>query len=169
MSESSTIFGADDESKAMLELATPDLYRANVFRVLGLHVDVSSGELAKRQKKMKMLEKLGADYRVRSAIFPLDPPPSEDDIRKAGQQLRDPESRLVHEVLWFWPAEYGKNSDGDSEVDLLRHNDVTTPIGNGLFSWSRTRGIGRSLFTIWRFSIMPSRSTRSVFRAGGAS
>ena len=109
----------------MLELATPDLYRANVFRVLGLHVDVSSGELAKRQKKMKMLEKLGADYRVRSAIFPLDPPPSEDDIRKAGQRLRDPESRLVHEVLWFWPAEYGKNSDGDSEIDLLRHNDLT--------------------------------------------
>jgi hypothetical protein len=109
----------------MLELATPDLYRVNVFRVLGLPVDVSSGELVKQQKKMKMLEKLGADSHAQPAVLPLDPPPNGDDIRKAGQRLRDPESRLVHELLWFWPAVHGRDSDGDSEIGLLRHGDLT--------------------------------------------
>jgi hypothetical protein len=80
----------------MLEIATPDMYRINAFRVLGLPVNVSPGDLNKHQKRMKMLANLGADAsQAQPAILPLDPSPDADAIRKAGQRLHDPESRIV--------------------------------------------------------------------------
>ena len=125
MAEGSTSLGADGESKAMMDIATPDLYRVNAFRVLGLSVDVSSSDLSRQQKKMKMLEKLGEGAtRAQQAILPLDPPPDVDAIRKAGQQLHDPEVRLVHELFWFWPARCG-DSDGDAPISLMRQGDLS--------------------------------------------
>jgi len=125
VAETSTSRGIDGESRAMLEIATPDLYRVNAFRVLGLSVDVSSSDLSKQQKKMEMLEKLGeAAARAQQAILPLDPLPDADAIRKAGQQLRDPELRLIHELFWFWPARCA-DSDGDAAISLIRQGDLS--------------------------------------------
>ncbi len=124
MAESGTSLGADSECGAMLELATPDLYRLNAFRILGLPIDVSSGDLSRRQRKMKMLEKLGDDAAPRQAvILPLEPAPDSDAIRKANQRLHDPESRLVHEVFWFWPLDH-QCSDDDRGLTLMRQADL---------------------------------------------
>ena len=40
----------------MLRIATPDLYRANAFRILGVLPTASAGELSKQAEKMRMLE-----------------------------------------------------------------------------------------------------------------
>ena len=58
------------------DVATPQLYRANAFRVLGLSVTVDGAEMIRQQQKLKMLEKLGgAATQNHSGALPLKPPP----------------------------------------------------------------------------------------------
>jgi hypothetical protein len=124
MTESwATSSAADGENRAMLEIATPDLYRLNAFRVLGLSVTVTATQLAKQQgimEKMERLEIVAAS--VGSGLLPIDPPPDADAIRKAGQRLRNPEARLIDEVLWFWPLDL-KSPEGDDGLTLLKERD----------------------------------------------
>ena len=128
MAETGTSPGTDGENRAMLEIATPDLYRMNAFRVLGLPVDASSSDLAKRQTMLKMLGKLGADASVpHHGILPLNPPADADALRQAGHRLRDPESRIVDELFWFWPVDL-QNSDGDGGLSLLRRGDLLSEV-----------------------------------------
>lgn len=93
-----------DQSAAMLENATPDLYCLNAFRVLGLPVNATTGELNRQHKRLKLLEKLGAKPEsAESGCLRLIPPPDGDAIRKAIQRLYDPENRLIDELFWLWP------------------------------------------------------------------
>lgn len=96
------------------DVATPQLYRANAFRVLGLSVTVDGAEMNRQQKKLKMLEKLGGTAtQNHSGALPLTPPPDAEELRKAGQRLHDMQSRIVDELFWFWPSDHG-NDDSDA-------------------------------------------------------
>ena len=116
--------GCERSSKAMLEVATPDLYRVNAFRVLGLPVTSRSDELAKQQKKLRLIEKLGASAgQNERGLLPLDPAPDGEAIRKATHRLRDPETRLVDELFWFWPLNRDSAND-DEAFRLLGDGDL---------------------------------------------
>ena len=96
------------------DVATPQLYRANAFRVLGLSVTVDGAEMNRQQKKLKMLEKLGgAATQNHSGALPHTPPPDAEELRKAGQRLHDMQSRIVDELFWFWPSDH-RNGDVDA-------------------------------------------------------
>lgn len=96
------------------EVATPQLYRANAFRVLGLSVTVDGAEMNRQQKKLKILEKLGgAAAHSQSGILSLSPPPDSEELRRAGQRLQDMQSRIVDELFWFWPSDH-RNGDADA-------------------------------------------------------
>ena len=98
----------------LLDVATPQLYRANAFRVLGLSVAVDGAEMSRQQKKLKMLEKLGgAVAQNHSGVLPLTPPPDAEVLRRAGQRLHDMQSRIVDELFWFWPADH-TNGEADA-------------------------------------------------------
>jgi hypothetical protein len=108
--------GHHDSSRhdILLDVATPQLYRANAFRVLGLSVTVDGAEMSRQQKKLKMLEKLGgAAAQNHSGTLPLIPPPDSEELRRAGQRLHDMQSRIVDELFWFWPADHA-NGDADA-------------------------------------------------------
>ena len=108
----------------LLDVATPQLYRTNAFRVLGLSVCVDGAEMSRQQKKLRMLEKLGGvAAQNHSGALPLTPPPSSDELRKAGQRLHDMQARIVDELFWFWPASPGPANDGD-KYSLLKTADL---------------------------------------------
>jgi hypothetical protein len=108
-------------SEILLSAAQPDLYRRNAFRVMGLSVEATAGDVTRQFEKMRMAEKYGGGNRLPSAL-PLTPPPNGDQIREAVDRLRDPERRLVDEFFWFWPHELG-GSQKDEALSALRRSE----------------------------------------------
>ena len=126
MAETSTSLGADGESKEMLAIATPDMYRINAFRVLGLSVNVSPRDLTKHQGRMVRRKKLGDDaFQAQPAILPLKPPPDVDAMRRANQRLQDPVLRILDELFWFWPVGR-QDSAVDTELTSMQQGSVLT-------------------------------------------
>jgi hypothetical protein len=90
----------------LLERATVDLYRSNVFRVTGLAVGASLRDIVRQAERLQAMQKLGASLDVEGP-FPLAPAPSADLIREAAQRVRDPQELLLDELFWFWPEQRG--------------------------------------------------------------
>jgi len=105
----------------LLELATPDLYRRNAFRVLGLDVGAETGEARRRQKKLKRSEALGLDDAAGEGILPLPEPPTREELQQAQQRIQEPLLRLADEFFWFWPAQEGEPDEG---IDQLRQGKL---------------------------------------------
>jgi hypothetical protein len=125
MSSSKDRFVDDEcESKKMLEVALPELYKINSFRILGLPVSATLRELDKQQKKIALLVKLGTqNLTVNSGYLPIAPSPSGEMIKKAMQRIFDPENRLIDELFWFWPIE-DQNVLNDQALKLLISHDL---------------------------------------------
>jgi hypothetical protein len=122
----------------LLEVSNLELYRNNGFRVTGLAIDATAKEISKRGDKLKLMEELGQGAGAHPNAFPINPPPSGDDIREALQRLKDPESRLVDEFFWFWPE---AKSSSDEAIQAYLTGD-----GEKAFDcwYARRREPGRS-------------------------
>lgn len=113
--------------KALLTAATPEMFRANAFRITGLPVDATTREITKHADKLKMMEELGQGKSAHTGAFALTPPPSVDQIRDAIQGLRDPERRILDEFFWFWPEEFGSSAH-DPAIQALAGGDRETAL-----------------------------------------
>lgn len=105
-------------SEILLSAALPDLFLKNAFRVTGLAVEATAGDIARQAEKLRMAGKYGGT-RFPSPL-PLMPPPDADQIREAVDRLRDPERRLVDEFFWFWPHKLGGSRDDEALSALCR-------------------------------------------------
>ena len=112
----------DGLCKPLLGTATPDIFRANPFRITGLPVDATPRGVKKRADAMEVLAAFGGDGSVDKHPFALSPSPSSDQIREAIRRLRDPEERIIEEFFWFWPYQYG-NSSADPALEALTRGD----------------------------------------------
>lgn len=112
---------SDASSEILLTAARPDLFRKNAFRVTGLAVEATAGDIARQAEKLRMAGKYGGK-RIPSPL-PLTPPPDTDQIREAVDRLRDPERRLVDEFFWFWPHKLGGSRDDEALSALSRGED----------------------------------------------
>jgi hypothetical protein len=94
-------------------VGAPDLYLRNAFRISGLSVDASPGDLRRRAQQVRAIQKLGG---APATGGPLPPSPAPDlhTVLQALSRLRDPLVRLVDEFFWFWP-----DPDGDPALDAL--------------------------------------------------
>ncbi len=110
---------------ALLEAATPLVYRTNAFRVTGLPVDASARDMSRELQKRAMLERLGRGPRGGSGPLDLNPPADADAVRDAMQRLRDPERRLIEELFWFWPQAFGQSAR-DEALQALNRGDLET-------------------------------------------
>ncbi|MCC5829130.1 MAG: hypothetical protein JJU36_06745 [Phycisphaeraceae bacterium] len=111
------------DCEQLLEVATPHIYRRNLFRVLNIPVNATSKDVQRQQTRRKMQEKLGiVSVAQHNGPLTLDPPPSEEDIRAAMERLNSPIDRLLDEVFWFWPT----NGDvaGDDALKALEEGNV---------------------------------------------
>lgn len=87
---------------SLREVAGPELYRRNAFRVTGLPVDVDRPTVRRRQQRLAAALKVGADIDgAGSSVGP-------DELRGAFDVLQgDPRRRLVHEIFASWGSADG--------------------------------------------------------------
>jgi len=118
------IWSTDNYCETLLKVATPELYRRNAFRILGLPISLTLREIERHRKKLEMMAKLDIDSsgRKQRGYLPLDPPPDRDSIRQAMEHLREPEKRLIDEFFWFWPLTAGLAED--KTLELLSKQNI---------------------------------------------
>ena len=94
----------DDACKAL----TPDLYRTNLFRILGLPVTAAARDVQRREARRDLQAKLGLPaLEIAGGLLALRPPPGHDEVRAALARLHTPLDRFQAELFWFWPLEDG--------------------------------------------------------------
>jgi hypothetical protein len=105
--------GAASLEALLRSIGAPDLYLRNAFRISGLSVDASTGDLRRRAQQVRAVQALGGAPATAGPL-PPSPAPDLDAVLQALAKLRDPLTRLVDEFFWFWPE-----SDGDPGLDAL--------------------------------------------------
>ncbi|MEU8298966.1 septum formation family protein [Micromonospora sp. NPDC048909] len=94
------------------ELAGPELYRRNAFRVTGLPVDVDRPTARRQQQRLAAALQVGAD--IDGLGGSVDP----EEVRAAFDVvLGDPRRRLVHEIFASWGAPAGCGCPESLHVD----------------------------------------------------
>jgi hypothetical protein len=119
--------GGSMTCKPLLDVATPEMFRANAFRITGLPVDATTREITKHADKLKMMEELGQGKSLHTGAFALKTPPSVDQIREAIQRLKEPEQRIIDEFFWFWPKQFGQSAS-DPALKALEEGDADTAL-----------------------------------------
>jgi hypothetical protein len=115
--------GGSVTCKPLLDIATPEMFRTNAFRITGLPVDATARAIAKHADKLKMMEELGQGKSVHTGAFAFQNPPTVDQIREAIQRLKDPEQRIIDEFFWFWPRQFGQSAS-DPAILALEGGDA---------------------------------------------
>jgi hypothetical protein len=109
-----------EQLELLLEIATPDLYRANAFRIAGLPVTATRREVSKRGTRLKRELELGAPQNDQAAAFTLEPRPDADAVQNALGRLENPPKRLVDEFFWFWPLSWTQNGHDEAQAALAK-------------------------------------------------
>lgn len=111
----------EPEFSPLLEVARPNLYRANSFRLTELPVDSTGRDFGKRQQMVDMAEKTGMVLPLGpGCVFPVEEGKDSHQVRDAIHRLRNPESRLVSEFFWFWPHALGESHSDEALTALAR-------------------------------------------------
>ncbi len=109
------------ECQPLMEACTLNLYEKNIFRITGLPVDATAKEVARQAQKLQMMEEVSGGA-LPQAAFPLNPPPTTEQIREALARMKEPEHRLVDEFFWYWPEQFG-DSKNDPAIRALLAGD----------------------------------------------
>jgi hypothetical protein len=107
----------DPTRAGLLEIATPQLYRRNAFRITGLPTDADRRTVRQRQQKVNTMLGVGADIDLGHDL-PVDP---EDVARAFDLILGDPRRRLVDELFWLWDT---KDATCSCAITLHRDHDA---------------------------------------------
>jgi hypothetical protein len=105
------------DCSALIDACALNLYEKNIFRITGLPVDATAKEVARQAQKLQMMEEMGGA--LTPAAFPLNPPPSTEQIREALARMKEPEHRLVDEFFWYWPETFGESRSDPAILALL--------------------------------------------------
>jgi hypothetical protein len=107
--------------EVLREVAGPDIYRLNPFRIAELPVDAGARDISRRQSIIKQANQTGqsvpAGY---GRALPLNDALDPDTFSEAIQHLNDPERRIVYEVFWFWPRQFGESRKDEAFAALAR-------------------------------------------------
>lgn len=93
---------ADRARARLLEVAGPDLYRRNPFRVTGVRTDAPPREVRARRQVSVGVSALVGGAPQRDERLPLPEDPSPEQVRSAFDELGRTAHRLVAELFWWW-------------------------------------------------------------------
>ncbi|WNV85577.1 hypothetical protein [Umezawaea sp. Da 62-37] len=105
----------------LLDVAGPDMYLRNPFRVTGLATGATGRQVRERRQLVLSALAAGAAARVGDTRLPVPTPPSADDLRAAFDRLDKTEFRLVDELFWWWGEPGGC---GCAEVTHRLHDEA---------------------------------------------
>lgn len=127
----------DSNYEPLLNLLTRELYQINPFRVLGLPINASMKEIDRKKKSLGLSIELGiSPDQIGAGLLPLEPAPDRDLINKSIEQLRNPHSRLIYGLFWFWPL----NHSEDEGMNLLCEKKLK----DALKYWSEKESLSNS-------------------------
>jgi hypothetical protein len=86
----------------LLEVAGPDLYRRNPFRITGVTTGAKAREVRQRRQLVLGAYDLGAGGSANDKRLPLPEPPPLAEVRAAFDAMERPDHRLVDELFWWW-------------------------------------------------------------------
>jgi hypothetical protein len=123
--------GIELECPVLLDRGTPQLYRTNAFRILGLPVDAGIKEISRAVDMLQKKAEFGGPGGLQQThSCALTPPPALEEIRDAAQRLKEPEQRLIDEFFHFWPV--APKSVDDPAIQSIQRGDTTA----ALASWT---------------------------------
>ena len=148
--------------EALLQLAGPELYRHNAFRITGLSTIATTREIGRQLERIKLSEKIGTLAVHSTGYLPLDPPANIDLVRESIHRLRNPERRLIEEFFWFWPFE---------EADSLRSHQVVLngDIRPAIEAWTKNAYLDDDPVSIHNLAIASHCSALDFERKDGLS
>lgn len=118
--------------KILLNVAQPELYRLNSFRVTELPVDAEARDISRRQAVIKQAIEIGVPIPPGyGRVLPLKEQTGADQLSEAMQNLTDPGQRLIDEIFWFWPREMGKSRE-DPALTTLGSGEISQVYSNWL-------------------------------------
>lgn len=100
MSESSTL---------LMKLCTENVFRDNVFHILGLRTTATSRQIRRRKEDIEAAHDLGKEAwknEFKHLLSNRNIPTYEEAI-EAFTHIEDPEFRIVSEFFWVWPIAAG--------------------------------------------------------------
>ncbi len=110
-------------------LEGPEILCHNIFRIAQMPVDATERELKRRLKALEMAQKM--DMSPQSGLLPIFPLETEnmEAFKKALLRNQDPLHRLINELFWFWPENFG-DSASDEGLALLKADQIEAAIGH---------------------------------------
>src|SRR5260370_26480013 len=85
---------------------TPDFYRRNAFRILGVPTSTSFKAITKREQRLNTAIEMNDNDAIRDlTIGNLMGLPDEPLVRLSSNRLGDPHQRLVDELFWLRTSE----------------------------------------------------------------
>jgi hypothetical protein len=123
-------------STRMLDVAGPEMYLRNPFRVTGLPTDATSRQVRERRQLVLSALTAGAVARTGDTRLPLPVPPSADDVRAAFDRLDKTGSRLVDELFWWW----GEPGGCGCAAEVHRSHDEAVAAHAGVLDLEKTSG-----------------------------
>lgn len=117
----------DNYEDSLLRVAvSPELYRQNPFRLLGVSIYSSDRDIKKQGELLEMMIKRGGGSATQSkGPLPLEVALDQHSVREALHRLMDTEKRFVDEFFWFWP-ESAEGAKTDTSLLALAGNDIKT-------------------------------------------
>ena len=113
--------------KTLWDICTPDLYRKNPFRIVGIHADAGAREIKCRICEIRDALEFGDASSEFSYAYAPSPLPDLGEIQEASRQFDDPEIRVAYEFFWFWPKEWGSGKS-DPAIAALMAGDSNTAL-----------------------------------------
>ncbi len=110
------------ECNSLLETCNQEVYLNNSFRIIGLPVDATAGEIKRRINDLKSSIEMNDIESDLKHAFALPPTPSHERIQAVEKRLQDPAMRIIDELFWFWPEQWGQGRK-DLGYDALAENN----------------------------------------------
>lgn len=151
----------------MVDAADKDIYRKNAFRIIGVPVDATPGEISKRADKLKVMEDLGEGHSFHNSPFAIRPPPTIEQIREALDRLQTPEKRMVDEFFWFWPEEFGR-SRMDPAIQALLSGDCDAASAIWAVRESTGTAAMHNIAVLWHFTALEREHYAAIADGGKA-
>ena len=97
----------NDKDSKLKQLCTENVYKDNVFHILGVGTEVTPRKLRRRREDIEAAHEFGGSSWTQAFphLLGTRETPTYQEVCDAFVRIEDPEERIVSEFFWFWPSE----------------------------------------------------------------